>query len=142
MKKSLLLAALLLPCAAQAETWVCEPKVSIFQINGGSIQIDNGDEYITIYEQSSEFSPDFGEGIPLARRIVIDTDKGVRVIDRFSPENYEGNCEEMENGFRCVKGSDFAEQTIWVVSTDTDIYSEAFVGPTLIQSYTGTCVRI
>jgi hypothetical protein len=28
MKKSLLLAALLLPCAAQAETWVCSPPAS------------------------------------------------------------------------------------------------------------------
>ena len=103
MHRSLLLAALILSSTAQAETWVCEPKISIFHLHGGSIQIDNGDEYITIYDQSNEFSIDSGEGIPLARRIVIDTDKGVRVIGKFSPESYEGNCEEMVNGFRCVK---------------------------------------
>ena len=143
MKKTLLLAAAL-ACsgAAQAEAWFCEPTVDLFWLNGGYIQIETGYESITLNELSSAFDISTEKGIPLNLRLIMDTEKGVKVVDDVGTEIYEGDCQNMADGIRCIAESKDVAQTIWVLDTVTKIYSETFVSPTLIQSRKGACKEI
>lgn len=143
MKKTLLIAAALAYSGvAQAEAWFCEPAVDLFWLNAGYIQIETGYESITLIELSSATDISTEKGIPLKLRLIMDTEKGVKVFDDVGTEIYEGDCQIMADGIRCVAESKYADQTIWVLDTVTKIYSETFVSPTLIQSRKGACKEI
>ena len=143
MKKTLLLAAAL-ACSgvAQAEAWFCEPTIQVFWLNGGYLEVKKSGELITLTELTNTFDIHAEEGLPLKERLIIDTEKGVKVFDDIGTEIYEGECQNMSDGIKCKSESEYADQTIWVLDTNTKIYSETFVSPSLLVSHKGTCKKV
>jgi hypothetical protein len=94
MKNSLLLAALLLPCAAQAEIWVCEQV------------------------QTATIRPTFSGDRPSAKAEsggtwIIDTEKGFKTTQQ---DIYEGDCQQGKmivcGGMLSLSGGDFVSQIV------------------------------
>ena len=143
MKKTLLIAAALV-CSgvAQAEAWFCEPATQVFWLHEGYLEVKKGRQQVTLTELTNSFDIHSDESLPLKGRLIIDTMKGVKVFDGIGTEIYEGDCQNMADGIKCKTDSKYADQTIWVLNTITEIYSETFVSPTLIQSQKGTCKKI
>lgn len=94
MKKTLLLAALLLSSAAQAETWVCEQV------------------------QTATIRPTFSDDRPSAEKKsggtwIIDTEKGFKTTQQ---DIYEGVCQQERmivcGGMLSLSGGDFVSQIV------------------------------
>ena len=138
MKKSLLLAALLLPCAAQADVYFCSTSSAVYvgakpsELSGKSIfseQPNGADSY-------SNF--------------VIDTRKGFR---RASQDNstYQGSCEATDEGVygirvACTRLDVYHFQNIFIKEypeTDQEIYfteAEHLFGSN-VSSSAGKCTK-
>ena len=142
-----LLTTIILLCfsvAANAEVWFCEPDFKIFQI-GDYLDLSSNFEVITINQGLDSFKIESEERfVPIRKRIVIDTEKGVKEslnLEIDLSENYEGNCQTMKDGIKCSTRSEFAEQKVWILNTETKDYSESFTTPGFIETYTGTCIK-
>tara|TARA_E500000331_G_scaffold268326_1_gene259659 strand:- start:43 stop:489 length:447 start_codon:yes stop_codon:yes gene_type:complete len=132
--------------AANAEVWFCEPDLEILQL-GPFMDVISNYETLTIRQGFDSFEIESAETSPIRKRIIIDTEKGVKEslnqqnLSEDYEGNYEGNCQIMIDGIKCSKGSEFADQKVWILNTEFKNYSEIFITPSLIQSYTGTCTK-
>jgi hypothetical protein len=120
MKKSLLLAALLLSSAAQAEIWVCN------QLAGSSVQV------------SGDHISDGGIGYE-GETYIIDSDQGFRSSDS---DEYIGNCIKNSEFIRCATLSSGSESTLIIDTAKSTFVNMLAVYDWFANAGSGNCVKV